>query len=282
MHLFKKIAFLLRIPQWSKAIFVFLGVIYSRTPGFGWQAASAALAFCVVASAVYIYNDMQDVKEDQAHPQKSNRPLACGAVSAAFALRAMLICLLIGLLLGFLVSSKLFGILAVYLIINYFYNHGLRDIPFLDVLCVASGFMLRILAGTIGIGLPITGWLTVTATSLSLFIALSKRRLEMHTGLQYSKRAVLKRYNPQMLNLLMIITATGCFLSYLLYTVYARDELLYFLLTLPFCALGLLRFTYLTIRGVERDDPVALVLHDNLSRINLLCFSMLTIMALLQ
>ncbi len=282
MSFFVKIALLLRISQWSKAVFVFLGVIYSNTAGYFWMAVLAAIAFCFTASAVYIYNDLQDIEEDKVHPQKSHRPLASSLVSVSFALRMMTLCVLAGLILGFVVSYKLVLILLIYLLINFLYNHGIRSIPFLDVLCIASGFMLRIMAGTVGIGLPITWWLTITATLLSLYIALSKRRLEMHLGIQRSQRAVLKRYNKKVLDILIVGTAISCFISYLLYTVYARDELMYFLLTLPFCAFGLWRFSTLTLHNGNNDDPISLFLHDNLSLLNLLCFSFLTIIALLQ
>lgn len=276
----KKISSLLRVSHWSKAVFVLLGVVYAESPGYWQRALLAALAFCLIASAVYIYNDLQDVEEDRAHPQKAHRPLANGDVTAPVAWGMLLFCLLIGLLLGYVISMQIFVILCIYLFINSLYNHWLRCIPFCDVLCIASGFMLRILAGTVGIGLPITWWLTITATLLSLFIALGKRRLEMHLGLKNTKRAVLRKYNPHTLDRLIASTASSCFISYLLYTVYARHENLYFLSTLPFCAIGLWRFAMLTTRDGEKDDPVAVFLSDNVSRLNLLCFFTLTMLAL--
>lgn len=282
MSLFKTIFLLLRLSHWSKAIFVFLGVIYSDIPSYWGPAFLAALAFCFIASAVYVYNDLRDIEEDKVHPQKSKRPLANGTISISLAVVIMIICLISGLSLGFFISKQLFLILATYLFINLFYNHWFRKIPFLDVLCIASGFMLRILAGTIGIGLPITWWLTITATLLSLFIALCKRRLEMQLGFTKSHREVLRKYNANILEILVASTASSCFISYTLYTIYARDELFYFLWTLPFCALGLWRFAYLSLVDGSNDDPLSLFLQDNLSRLNFLCFSFLTLMALLQ
>lgn len=282
MSLTKKLFLLLRVSHWSKAIFVLLGVIYTDSPGYWLRAIFAALAFCLIASGVYIYNDLRDIEEDKFHPQKSHRPLANGDVSISFALLMLVICLFTGLILGFIISHTLAAILIVYLLINIFYNHWLRRIPLLDVLCIASGFMLRIMAGTIGIGLPITWWLIIIATLLSLFITLCKRRLEMQLGWKYSHRAVLRKYNPYLLDRLIAITASSCFVSYLFYTIYARGQLFYFLWTLPFSALGLWRFAHLTVRDNNIDDPIVLFLSDNLSRFNLLCFSLLTMMALLQ
>lgn len=272
----------MRISHWSKAIFVLLGVIYAGHAACWVRALWAAFAFCLIASAVYIYNDLQDVEEDKRHPKKSQRPLATGRVSIAFAVSILICCLLTGLIIGFVISYQLAAILCIYLGINLLYNHGLRAVPFLDVLCIASGFMLRILAGTIGIGLTITWWLTITATLLSLFIALCKRRLEMQLGIKHTNREVLRKYTPEALNALIKITASASFMAYLLYTLYARDEMVYFIGTLPFSALGLWRFAHLTTANVQNDDPILLFLSDGWSRINLLCFFVLTILALVM
>lgn len=282
MLVFKKIFLLMRVSNWSKAVFVLLGILYAETPGYCGKALLAAFSFCLIASAVYIYNDLQDIEEDRKHPQKSNRPIAKGDVSVAFAWRMLMFCLFLGLLLGSLISLQLVNILCVYLFINYLYNHWFRRILFCDVLCIASGFMLRILAGTVGIGLPITWWLTITATLLSLFIALCKRKLEMQLGLEQAQRVVLRKYNPYLLDMLIASTASSCFVAYLLYTVYARSEILYFLWTIPFCAIGLGRFAFLTTQEGKTDDPIAVFLSDNLSLLNLLCFFSLTIMALFK
>jgi len=280
MSFFKKIFLLLRVSYWSKAVFVLLGVIYAGNPRYWGPALLAALSFCFVASAVYIYNDLRDREEDKAHPLKSKRPIANGDISNSFALSMLVLCLFLGFLISFAVSGRFILILCIYLLINLFYNHGLRRVPFCDVLCIASGFMLRILAGTVGIGLPITWWLTITATLLSLFIALCKRRFEMQLGLDHTRREVLRKYTPHVLDILIASTASSCFIVYFLYTVFARSNMPYFLYTLPFCAIGLWRFAHLTTKDGRTDDPVTLFLKDNVSRLNLLCFFSLTAMAL--
>lgn len=273
---------LLRISHWSKAAFVLLGVIYAGTRDHIVDALLAALAFCLVASAVYIYNDMQDIAEDKRHPHKCRRPLASGAISLDVALATLMMLLVTGLLIAWSVSTILPVILAIYLLLNLAYNQVLKHLPVFDVACIASGFMLRVLAGTIGIGLTISWWLTITATLVSLLIALCKRRLEKQLGLKYETRAVLKKYSPQALDFLINSSAIACFLAYLLYTVYAHEEAFYFLLTLPFAAIGLWRFVYLTTRDTDNDDPIALFFRDSLSRFNLLCFLLLTVVALVH
>lgn len=273
---------LLRFSHWSKAAFVLLGVFYSGSSEYLLDALLAAFAFCLIASAVYIYNDLQDREEDRLHPQKRYRPLASGEISLDYAVSMLAILLIGGLVLAWSISSNLALILGIYLLINLAYNHFLKNVPVLDVLCIASGFMLRVLAGTIGIGLSISWWLTLAATLVSLFIALCKRRLEKQLGLRYTTRAVLKKYPARLLDWLITATAILCFVTYLLYTIYARDESFYFLLTLPFAAIGLWRFAWLTTRSSDNDDPVSLFFSDNLSRFNLICFIILTLVALFR
>ncbi|MFW2569791.1 decaprenyl-phosphate phosphoribosyltransferase [Legionella sp. 29fVS95] len=278
----KQFFMLLRFSHWSKAAFVLLGVFYSGSLEYLPDALLAGFSFCLIASAVYIYNDIQDREQDRLHPQKCRRPLASGNVSLPFALSILAILLVGGLLLAGLISINLAALLGLYLLINLAYNHALKNLPILDVLCIASGFMLRVLAGTIGIGLPISWWLTLTATLISLFIALCKRRLEKQLDLTYTTREVLKKYSPRLLDYMINGTAFCCFVAYLLYTIYARDESFYFLLTIPFAAIGLWRFAWVTRRSSGNDDPVSLFLSDNLSRFNSLCFLILTLIALFK
>ena len=280
--MFKQIFHLLRVSNWSKAVFVLLGIFYAKSPSYCGKALLAAFSFCLIASAVYIYNDLQDIEEDKLHPHKSYRPIAKGDVSITVAWGMLILCLFLGLFIGATISLSLLTILCTYLFINYLYNHWFRRILFCDVLCIASGFMLRILAGTIGIGLPITWWLTSTATLLSLFIALCKRKLELQLGLKQTQREVLRKYNSNLLDRLIVSTATSCFVVYFLYTFYAKSEILYFLWTIPFCAFGLGRFAFLTTQYGKSDDPVTVFLNDNISLLNLLCFLSLTILALFK
>lgn len=279
----KQFFLLLRLHHWTKSAFVLLGVFYSCALDYLPDALLAAFAFCLIASAVYIYNDFQDREEDKLHPKKCRRPLASGEVSLDFAFSLLVLLLGVGLLLAYSISTTLTALLGLYLLVNLAYNHVLKSIAFVDVLCIASGFMLRVLAGTIGIGLPISWWLTVMATLISLFIALCKRRLEKQLGSQYETRTVLKKYSTRSLDRMIYFVAISCFITYLLYLVYARGQSFYFLLTLPFSVFGLWRFARLTTRNrSENDDPISLFVRDNLSRFNLLCFFSLTLIALMR
>ena len=275
-----KYLLLLRVPHWSKSVFVMLGFFYTPVPGYFVPALLASIAFCLISSAVYIYNDIQDRTEDSLHPYKCFRPIASDDIAVSEAIFLLFLLLVSGLVLGWVVSKILVFILTVYLMVNLAYNHLLKLLPVFDVLCISLGFMLRVFAGTIGIGVTISNWLIVAATLLSLFIALNKRRLEMQLGLKHSTRKVLKRYNPIYLHWLIVGTGVASFFTYLFYTIYARAESFFFILTLPFVAIALWRFAWLSAQDVENDDPVAVFLSDRLSRINLYCFVILSFMAL--
>lgn len=271
---------LLRLSHWSKSLFVMLGFFYTSASGYFARSLSASFAFCLISSAVYIYNDIQDRSEDSVHPHKCHRPLACDRVSVSGAILMLFLLLISGIALAWFISKKLAVILCIYLVINLAYNHLFKLIPILDVASIATGFMLRVLAGTVGIDLPISIWLAVTATLLSLFIALNKRRLEMNLGLRHSTRKVLSKYHPPTLRGLILLTGGASFLTYLFYTLFARAESFYFIVTLPFFAIALWRFAWLATQEINNDDPVSVFINDRLSRINLWCFAILTFMAL--
>lgn len=279
---FKNIIRLLRYKHWPKNIFVLLGVFYTELQGFWPLAISAAIAFTLIASSVYIYNDICDLEEDKHHPLKKNRPLAASKVSLQLAYAVLSILLVVGFEIAYLVSFNLVIILLLYVIINILYNHWLRNILGLDVLCIAAGFMLRVFAGTIGIGLPITWWLTITATLMSLLIALSKRRLEIYLNFSTKKRTVLKKYQEKGIDSLILASAALTFFAYLFYIIFNHPFSFYFIITLPFAALGLLRFVYLVTDEVENDDPLVVFFQDPLSVMNLGMFVFLTYFALHQ
>lgn len=272
---------LFRPEQWMKSLFVFIGVFYAASWYALPKAILAALCFGLVAGGVYIYNDLLDKERDKNHPTKRLRPIASGQIGVGEALGVMLLVLLLGLLLSLILSKTLCLILAVYLAINITYNHVLKLIPVVDVLCIASGFMLRILAGSIGIGIPISIWLVVSGALISLLIALSKRRLEKQMTGVLETRVVLKQYTLVMLDSAVRMTASATLVSYLMYVLVVHEDNTLFLLTLPFAAIGIFRLIRLISKDSLTDDPVEILWQDTLSRVNLLCFVTVTFLALM-
>ncbi len=279
MDVLKTVSRLLRLPQWLKSSFVFIGVFYSKQWGLLDQAFEAALAFSLLASAIYIYNDIHDIEEDRRHPRKKYRVLAAGKISVRTACLFMLVSMLAAFSIGFFVSNDLALILLIYLLINLAYNWRLKYLPFIDVVCISSGFLLRVLAGTLGIGIEISCWLTITATLLSLYIALGKRCLARIDLSREQHRNMRKMIGRSWLSCLMLLSGLCCFISYSLYVEWGHDGGSYFRLSLLFAALGLLRFYQLCHSPKDGEDPVMVLFNDRISMVNLTGFILISFKA---
>lgn len=237
---------LLRPHQYVKNGFVFLGVIFSGQ----WDqtilmsAGLVFLAFCAIASSVYIMNDILDVEADRLHSTKKNRPIASGAVPVlvGWVLAGILALLAIGFSL--LISLWAAACVLVYAVLNVGYSLQWKHIAVLDVFIISAGFMLRILAGTVGLGISPSSWLLLCGLMLTLFLGFAKRRAELlaleEAGITDAAltRRVLDDYRPAMIEQFMAISAASAILTYSLYTVspetiakHGTDALIY---TVPF------------------------------------------------
>jgi 4-hydroxybenzoate polyprenyltransferase len=220
-----------------------------------------------VSSAVYVFNDLRDREADRQHPRKRSRPLASGAVSPTSAGVFAAVLGVLGLALGASVSHAATAILAAYVALNVGYSLGLKHVPILDVFLIAGGFMLRILAGTTGVGIPPSQWLLLCGLMLTVFLGLAKRRAEL-AALEEgggSHRPVLDEYTPASLDAMMSISAAGVIVTYSLYTVspetvrlHGTDQLI---LTLPFVLYGIFRYVQRLHRG-GGGDPAWELIHD--------------------
>ena len=245
---------LLRPYQWVKNGFVFAGFLFVEgwhDPTLTLQVVVAAAAFALVASSVYILNDLGDRERDRRHLQKRLRPLAAGTISPAAALSLMGVTLVGGLALGYWVSSGTFLLLSIYLILNALYTKWLKRVVILDVFVLASGFFLRILVGTLGVGIPPSKWLLLCGIMLALFLGFGKRQaelMEMRSTGQVG-REVLGQYSDKILESMLTTTSAAVLVTYALYTVdeatvlqHHTEALIY---TVPIVAYGLFRYLYL-------------------------------------
>ena len=261
---------LLRPHQWLKNGFVFVGVLFGhawRDPSLLGGAGLAFAAFCLLSSSVYVANDYVDREQDRHHPEKERRPLASGAVAVPAALALGAACLAGGLALAFL-ASRAPWIFIAYLLLQVVYNLGAKHIVVLDVFIIAAGFMLRILAGTLGIGIAPTHWLLLCGLMLTLFLGFAKRRAELDAMVDDSAvhRRVLEHYSKTMLDQYIVIAATGTVVSYALYTVSPETIALHgtrwLIASVPFVLYGVLRYLYLLHRQGGGGDPAREVLSD--------------------
>ncbi|MFZ9440563.1 MAG: decaprenyl-phosphate phosphoribosyltransferase [Hylemonella sp.] len=248
---------LIRPHQWLKNVFVFAGLFFSghwHDELLVQSVLRAFLAFCCFSSLVYILNDWQDRVSDAQHPIKRLRPIASGALGMPIALitAALLMTIGLGLASG---NPVLLTILILYLILNLAYSWRLKQVPVVDVSIIASGFILRILAGTSAVGIPPSRWLLLTGLFLALFLGFSKRKAEpFHAPEQ--QRAILGHYTGALLDIYMAVTLTATLLTYSLYAtsdqVLAQqgERLVY---TLPVVIFCLLRYAYQVHQGRGED-----------------------------
>lgn len=247
----------MRPHQWLKNGFVFAGLVFSQS----WQDAPLALrvldafaAFCCISSLVYIINDWHDRASDALHPAKQHRPLASGAVSGPLALLLALALLAGGVLLAG-GNRALLLLLALYALQNLAYSWRLKQVPVVDVSIIASGFMLRLLAGTVAVGIPPSRWLLLTGVFVALFLGFSKRKAESFHD-ESSQRAVLAHYPAALLDTFMATAMTATLITYSLFATSPEAQLQHgerLLYTVPVVIFAMLRYTYQVHRGRGED-----------------------------
>lgn len=248
---------LMRPHQWLKNVFVFAGLVFSQTWGNGplvQRILIAFAAFCCISSLVYILNDWRDRASDALHPTKCKRPLASGTVrvSAALGLAALLLIAGVWLASG---NRTLLLLLGIYVALNLAYSWRLKHVPVVDVSIIATGFMLRLLAGTLAVGIPPSRWLLLTGLFIALFLGFSKRKAEtFHAAEQ--QRAVLEHYPSALLDTFMAVTMTATITTYSLYATSPEAHLQHgerLVYTVPVVIFGLLRYAYQVHKGHGED-----------------------------
>jgi 4-hydroxybenzoate polyprenyltransferase len=255
MHRSQLLALLItmRPKQWPKNGFLFAALIFDRQlffPGPFVRTLAGFVLFCLLSSVVYIINDLADIEADRRHPKKRHRPLAAGKLSPAVARTAAGLLLLVVLPLSFLLEPvfALFGL--IYLLTNLAYSFSLKHIPILDVLVLASMYVLRVGAGVALIDVTLfSPWLYVFTTFLALFLGVGKRRAELSAMAVEANqiRPVLRGYSLPLLDQLLTIITSMTLITYSLYTFSAENlpDNHTMMLTIPFVIYGIFRYLYL-------------------------------------
>ena len=256
---------LLRPKHWAKNAFVFMPVPFALAAGGQLDAPRFALGlvgFCFVTSAVYAFNDVLDAEQDRRHPQKRSRPVAARRVGPAFAMALAVLSLLLGI--GLVALSGHGGAVVIalaYVAINVAYTLGGKHVPLLDVFMLSSGFVLRVLLGCALIGVRPSTWLLLCSSTLSLFLALAKRRGDLLRGVGSDHRPSLRGYSMEFLNQAIAISAAMTLLGYALYCMEAKvlrhgREFASF----PFVLFGVLDYLRMSDLKSSGDSPVELIL----------------------
>ncbi|MBD3885430.1 decaprenyl-phosphate phosphoribosyltransferase [Phormidium tenue FACHB-886] len=243
----------LRPRQWTKNLIVFAASLFAfqMNPQTLLDDLLAFVLFCCASSSFYLINDIADVKADRQHPVKCKRPIAAGLVTVPTAV-LMAIGLLGGaLLLGWLQSPALGGVILAYAALQVAYNLRLKRTVLLDIVAIAMGFVLRAIAGGAASGIALSPWFLVCTAMLALFLGVEKRKAELR--LQAIKggktRASLQRYSPELLSRMENIVTTGAIITYALWSSGPKVEgasTAWMMLTLPFVLYGIFRYQLLS------------------------------------
>ncbi len=261
----------MRPHQWVKNGFVLAPLIFARQLTEPTSLLASALAFCAfsaVASAIYLLNDAMDVERDRLHPSKRHRPIASGALPVRVALAAAALLAPGGLALAWLTQPGAVATIATYLVVNIAYSIRLKHIALLDVFIIALGFLLRVIAGALAVGVGISPWLLICTFFVALFMAFGKRRAELEElgGDATGHRAALAEYNAGFVDKALAALMAMTVMSYALYTidalVIARLGTDALVLTVPLVLFGVLRYLYQIHRG-QGGSPTTLVLRDH-------------------
>lgn len=286
---------LLRIKHYSKNVLLFLPLVFGRQLSnltLLVQVLLGFVAFSLLASAVYILNDIRDAEKDRLHPTKKNRPIASGAVPVSRARVLAAVLLVLALVVNAFACGRAvlpWVIMCIYLVFNLGYSLGLKNVPILDITILMLGFLLRLLYGSALVRIEISQWLYLTVVALSFFMGLGKRRNELRAlqsgETQGETRAVLNWYSYSFLDKSMYMCLT---LGILFYSLWCVDVTSagqisgkYLLWTVPLVILICLKYS-LTAEGRSDGDPVEVLFGDRwlLGMAGLLVVAMLAILYL--
>lgn len=263
----------IRVRQWTKNLVLFAGVIFAHE--FSQideltRSLLGFLAFCLLASAVYVLNDLIDVRSDRIHPKKKNRPIASGRISMPAGWLIFFLILAAGGALSIWLGPRFAQVAAGYLILNLLYTLLLKRIVMVDVLAISIGFVLRAVAGVAVLRNPVdlSPWLLLCTFFLALFLAVCKRRAERVLLQEQAEhhRKTLTEYPPELVDQLIPVVTAATVISYSIYTVspgtqerVGGPELVY---TVPFVVFGVFRYLYLVFRRMQGGSPSDTLLTD--------------------
>jgi len=262
----------LRPAQWVKNVVVFAAVIFAQEYHDFNKLILAVVAFavfCLVASSVYLVNDVIDRSRDRNHPAKKDRPIASGRVSVAMALATAAILAAIGFAGSVFFFDWQFWIaIGGYVVLNLLYSSILKHVVILDVMSISGGFVLRAVGGAIAVMVPISSWLLICTTLLALFLGFGKRRHELVLlgDKANDHRGILTEYSPYFLDQMIGVVTASTLVAYCFYTLspevqakLGTDKLV---LTVPFVLYGIFRYLYLIHQRQAGGNPTHVLLND--------------------
>lgn len=261
---------LIRVKHWVKNILIFIPLVCSGLINYNnvLDCIIAFFAFCLASSFVYIINDIKDIEKDKLHPTKRNRPLASGKIKKSTAIFIAVLVLILSISANTLINNSIFNtsfyILISYIIINLLYSFGLKNIAIVDIILLASGFILRVYYGAAIINVQVSDWLFLTILSGSLFLGLGKRKKELITS--EKSRKVLQEYNEAFLDKFQYVTLGLMLVFYSLWVI--EQNIKYLAFTIPLIIVIFMKYC-LIIEKSDEGDPTTILYQDKV--LMLLC-----------
>ena len=278
----------MRPRQWLKNAVVFAPIIFQGKffePAIFFKGSLAFIFFSIIASGVYIINDINDYEKDREHPIKKNRPIASGLVSIRFAMIFAIIIFAIFIPFSYIFVGKYFGlILSLYLLMQIAYSLKLKNIIIVDALTISLGFILRVFAGALAIPLSISSWLVLAIIGTSLLLAFGKRRaertlLESQHISEERTRSILKHYPQNLLDSMISMSASFSIITYSLFAFHSSSEVMVnkdlveylpsilaaprlLMLTIPIVIYAVARYLYIIYEKKEGESPERVFMQD--------------------
>lgn len=267
--------------QWVKNLLVFAPLVFSKRlfdTELSLQSLIAFAAFSLVASSIYLFNDLFDLERDREHPKKRERAIASGRVPPGMARAAFVVLAASGIALGVFSEPRFYAPLVIYFGLNLAYSMRLKHVAILDTMCIAFGFVLRVITGGLAIEVKVSGWLILCTFFVALMLAFCKRRHEIALLGDDSSahRRALDDYSLHFLDQLIAPLGALTVTTYALYTVapqtiekFGTDKLIW---TVPFVVYGVFRYLWLVHMRSEGGNPTKLLLRDLPMIVNVLAW----------
>lgn len=260
----------IRVHHWVKNGFIFIPAFFAGAMSTELlpNLTLAFFCFCFAASAIYIVNDVLDIKQDRLHTQKSLRPIAAGKISPKQGVVVALILSVTSLVVGWFVGQVFFILLISYLVMNLGYSLGLKNVFLLDLTLIAIGFLLRVFAGGVVADVAISDWLVVMVFLLSFFIGLAKRRDDavLFEAKKIEVRKNVKSYNLRFIDPALAVMASVIIVAYIMYSiseeVVERAGSQYVYATSLFVILGVMKYLQRSIAEDKTGSPVKVLFQD--------------------
>ena len=259
----------MRPPELIKNLLVFAGLLFSGRLDESAAVVDATLtfvAFCAIASAGYLLNDLRDREHDRRHPEKRDRPIASGALAPGTAATAAVVLALGALAFGFAVEVEIAGLVALYGVITTAYSMILKRLVIIDVMTIGGLFILRVVAGAVAVGAQASEFLLVCTGFLALFLGFTKRRqeamLEEDEAAEAGTRPVLEHYSLPFLDQMIAMVTAAAIISYVIYTVDSPRVGSKMLATAPSVLYGIFRYLYLIYDRRDTRSTAAILTED--------------------